>query len=92
MYKDIINDFARYSPDNFNFDLNVGAPIFNNVQQEWIIRKDRVSKLINLYLKKIMFEDTGDTFGMITYLNQSSKDEKKIYNKLFLKSYCYHFV
>ena len=86
LYKDIINDFARYSPDNFNFDLNVGAPIFNNVQQEWIIRKDRVSKLINLYLKKIMFEDLGDTYGMITYLNKNSEDEKIIYNKLLSSS------
>lgn len=82
LYKDIINDFAKYSPENFDFDLNIGSPIFNNVQQEWASRRDLVNKLINLYMKKQMYVDSGNTAGMITYLNQTGNDEQKIYNRL----------
>jgi len=83
IFKDIIADFNKYKADNFKFDLSEGASIYNDVQQEWEFRKLIINKITTFCQKKKMFQDSGNTDGLIEYVKDLNQGEKNIY-KLYL--------
>lgn len=84
--KEVISDFNKYKPSNFLFDQNEGAPIYNQVQQEWEYRMNRIGKIKKLYIDKAMCDDSGGSFlNLLTFF---SNPEDEMIKKKYLNDKC----